>query len=554
MHTERSALPWFVLVRDSSKSSSRTLQRELSEANTGRSSVNDLLASNSLRSNLDVGGQKLGHVRAGMPTCKGMSPPSPSPVDTLCLDDSARVRFADAATRARLGGAGTLVLRIEKVGPAARGRLSDVIDEAMERELAARGATSPGVGSTFDPDAALSDQLFRARQVGVKRVCVALGPLGAASSPSGALLAEDAGTLLFLARATSERPLELVLDTTDEQTEVFITPVALKDALVETTAVLRAPAIERVDLEEIMARPVPPRADDPPEVTGVHAAIEKHSVGAAGAVDDSRWRHWMLALHAAKGPQPLASFERLFAQSYVPLCEAIDHGLSDARAVHARDEFRASFNRMYIEACPAFAATGKRPKMVLDAPDAAARMARLHGARSVQLLLVSWMRYDVGMRVRAALDARGLAGVPGETLLWSALPTTTSRQLDCLTRGVDALRGPVSSERDLEVVRGRTIEAVRRVKIGSRDVFKLDACEAKIRGAGAGASEALSGIAETLELAVAKHVASLAPGTLLFIFGDHGFTFDGSGSARSGGATPEEVLAPAFGVLAGGGA
>jgi hypothetical protein len=481
-----------------------------------------------------------------------MSPSSPSPVDTLRQDDPDRVRFADAATRARLGGAGTLVLRIEKVGPGARGRLSDVIDEVMERELAARGATSPGIGSSLDPDAALSDQLFRARQVGVRRVCVALGPLGAASSPTGALLAEDAGTLLFLARATSERPLELVLDTTDERTEVFITPVALKDALVEITATTSGLAIERADLEEIMARPVPRRAEDTPEHSGVHAALAKSTVGESVTAGDARWRHWMLALHAAKGPQPLATFERLFAQSYVPLCEAIDHGLSDPRAVHARDEFRASFTRMYLEACPAFAATGKRPRMVLDAPDVAARMARLHGARSVQLLLASWMRYDIGARVRGGLDARGLVSVSGETLLWSALPTTTSRQLDCLNRGVDALRGPVPSERDLEVVRGRAIETIRRVKVGSRDVFKLDACEARIRGAASGASEALPRIVESLELAIAKHVASLAPGTLVLVFGDHGFTFDGAGTARSGGATPEEVLVPAFGLLVGG--
>jgi hypothetical protein len=462
-----------------------------------------------------------------------MITPSLSPVDTPCQAGGARVWFADAAARARLGGAGTLVLRIEKLGPAVRGRLSDVIDEAMERELAARGATSPGMGSNVDPDAALSDQLFRARQVGVSRVCVALGPLGAASRAGGALQAEDADTLLFLARATSERPLELVLDTTDEQTGVFITPVALKDALAETTR--------------------------------THSAIERHTVGVAGGTDEAGWRHWMLALHAAKGPQPLANFEKLFTQSYVPLCEAVDHGLLDSRAVHAREEFRASFTRMYLEACPAFAATGKRPKMVLDAPDVATRMARLHGARSAQLLLVSSMRYDVGRRVKEAFARRApptprrgegpRAGVAmnlvDDLLLWAALPTTTSRQLDCLTRGIDALRGSLASDRELEVVRGRTTETIRRVKVGSRDVFKLDVCEARIREAGTGAPSALPKIVETLELAIAKHASSLAPGTLLFVFGDHGFTFDGDGVAKSGGATPEEVLVPAFAILTG---
>src|SRR5580692_6154254 len=97
------------------------------------------------------------------------------------------VRFMDAAARVDLGGVATLVLRLERVGASARGRLADVIDEAMERELAARGAASPGIGSSSDADAALSDQLFRARQVGIRRVCLALGPLRAAASPRGAI-------------------------------------------------------------------------------------------------------------------------------------------------------------------------------------------------------------------------------------------------------------------------------------------------------------------------------------------------------------------------------
>ena len=161
------------------------------------------------------------------------------------------------------------------------------------------------------------------------------------------------------------------------------------------------------------------------------------------------------------------------------------------------------------------------------------------------------MRYDVGMGVKEALEERVGGSVTGDLVLWSALPTTTSRQLDCLTRGIDALRGPLPSERELEVVRGRTADTIRRVKIGTRDLFKLDVCDARIREAASGAAAALPKIAASLEMAIAKHAASLAPGTLLFVFGDHGFTFDAKGLASSGGATPEEVLVPAFAFLAG---
>jgi len=478
------------------------------------------------------------------------------------------VRFADATERSLLGGDETLVLRIERLGPSARGRLSDVIDEAMERELAARGAPSPGVGSNLDADAALSDQLFRARQVGVRRVCLALGPMRSASSPSGAIMAEDTATLLFWARATRERPVELVLDTTDECSEGFVRPVALKDALGLGAPASLPSAITGPDLEPpavILSEAKDPTpstagsfaplrgAQDDSGVGPVHSAMDRHTAGIGAGVDDGPWRSWTLALTAAKGPQPLAAFERIFVQSYLPLCQAVDEGLTDPRARSARDEFRASFVKMYTEACPTFAATGKRPKMVFDAPVVAARLAKLHGARSMQLLLVSSMRYDVATLVKEELAPRlgATARIADELILWSALPTTTPRQLDCLTRGADALRGPVTSERELEAVRGRTADTVRRVKTGSRDVYKLDACETRIRDAASGAIDAMPVVAKAVADVVVKHAGSLGARTLLFVFGDHGFTMDASGVARCGGASPEEVLVPAFALLVG---
>jgi hypothetical protein len=467
----------------------------------------------------------------------------------------APVRFTDASERSVLGGAGTLVLRIERLGPGARGRLSDVIDEAMERELAARGAPSPGVGSSFDADASLSDQLFRARQVGVHRVCLALGPMRSASSASGAIEAKDTATLLFWARATRERPVELVLDTTDETTEGFVTPVSLKDALGLGQAQTAPEEIAetRPDGLAVSEEGPPEPMAVAPAAPEVHAAMERHTAGLCLESDDGSWRSFALALAAAKGPQPLAAFERLFVQSYLPLCQAVERGQNDPRAISARDEFRTSFVRMYTDLCPTFAATGKRPKMVLDAHDIAARLARLHGARSVQLLLVSSMRFDIATRVKEALGPRvaSKARIADELILWSALPTTTSRQLDCLCRGADALRSPVASERDLEAVRGRTAETIRRVKIGSRDVYKLDACEARIREAASDAITAVPAVAETVADVIARHAGSLPARTLLFIFGDHGFTMDGSGVATSGGASPEEVLSPAFALLVG---
>ncbi len=241
----------------------------------------------------------------------------------------------------------------------------------------------------------------------------------------------------------------------------------------------------------------------------------------------------------------------------MPLANAIAAGLDDPRALLARDEFRRTFARAYTEAAPAFAVTGKRPRMVMDAPDVAARIARLHGARSTQILLVDAMRFDVGARVkdgvRRALGAR--ASLTDELVLWSALPTTTLRQLETLQRGADALRVPPTSpaegERELDPLRGRTAEVIRRVKVGSRDLYKLDVVEARVRDLGDRALPALGEIADVASEAIVRHAQTLQPRTLLFVFGDHGFTFDRDGRARQGGASPEEVLVPAFALLVG---
>src|SRR5262249_45387299 len=115
------------------------------------------------------------------------------------------------------------------------------------------------------------------------------------------------------------------------------------------------------------------------------------------------WRSWAIALAGARGPQPLAAFERLFAESYVPLANAIAAGLDDPRALPAYDDFRRSFERSYTDAFNAFGATNRRPRLVMDAYDIASKQARLSNARSSHVLVVDSMRFDLGCLVRDAL-------------------------------------------------------------------------------------------------------------------------------------------------------
>ncbi len=290
-------------------------------------------------------------------------------------------------------------------------------------------------------------------------------------------------------------------------------------------------------------------------------AVEAHGARAAEVLPVQRphdpthgaWRAWVIALAAARGPQPLSAFERLFAQSYLPLSRAIAEGLEEPRAIATRDEFRRTFARAYSEALPTFALTGKRPKMVLDAHDVAAKMARLHGARGTHLLLCDAMRFDVGARVadRIATILSGRASLVDRVTLFASLPSITSRQLDGLARGVESLRAPIESEREADPIRGRTAEVVRRVKLGSRDVSKLDVIEARLRQAGADAARDLPDIEEDCAQAIARHSLALPERTMLFVFGDHGFSLDDEGAMGQGGASPEEVIVAGYGFLVG---
>jgi hypothetical protein len=271
------------------------------------------------------------------------------------------------------------------------------------------------------------------------------------------------------------------------------------------------------------------------------------------AEPEETWRAWTLQLAAARGPQPLSALEKLFTESYVPLSNALAAGLDDPRAKSAHDEFRQTFARGYADAFATFAATTKRPRMVLDVHDVAARIARLHGARSTRLLLVDGMRWDVSRLVEQHLGARlgSRAAITDEILLWSALPTTTMRQLETIARGVDALRAPADLDPDGDLPRGRTAEYIRRLRVGPREVHKLDLVEARLLGSRGTALRSLPAIAEVTAEVIARHAETLAPHTLLFVFGDHGFTIDRSGTAQQGGASPEEVLVGAFSVLVG---
>ena len=88
------------------------------------------------------------------------------------------------------------------------------------------------------------------------------------------------------------------------------------------------------------------------------------------------------------------------------------------------------------------------------------------------------------------------------------------------------------------------------MRIGSRELYKLDLVPSLLEGS-SDVVGSLEGIATATAEALARHISTLQPRTLLFVVGDHGFTVDRRGQVRTGGASPEEVLVPAFSWLIG---
>ncbi len=301
-------------------------------------------------------------------------------------------------------------------------------------------------------------------------------------------------------------------------------------------------------LAEAMAETLRPSCDVPVHAKAPDVADEERAERLLHAAE---WRAHAVELDAARGPKPVSAIERLFVQRYLPLLGALMRNEVDYAVSSIIEQWAQAFAESYTDAYPALRVTGKRPTMVLDAFDVASRIARLSSARSVKLVLVDSMSFDlaerVASRMKTALDKRAV--LVERTTLWSALPTTTPTQMQLLARGPEALResAPVSSS-EPDVTRGRNIATLRRERVGSRELMKLDLVEARLRGPGAAYDERLDAIAGEVSDVLMKLMETLPPRTLLYVFGDHGFVLGvgangwATGGATQGGASPEEVL------------
>jgi hypothetical protein len=352
-------------------------------------------------------------------------------------------------------------------------------------------------------------------------------------------------------------------------------------ALMPRVDAAAAPVVIEVEVDvdvDVAIEPAPPRLKaliaaaksvdpiltleiDPELIPVVEAPPPPRAAAAQRVVNAAEWRAHAVELDKARGPKPVSVIDKLFSSRYMPLVGAIARGEVDTTVKSVADTWRMNFEHSYREAFSSLRVTGKRPPMVFDAPDIAGRIGRLNGARVVKLLLVDAMRFDIGDRVAELLTERlaGRAVCVERMLLWSAIPTTTATQAALIARGPEGLRDiDPAHEPDPEILRGRAVATVRRERLGSREVMKLDLVEARLRGAGAAYDERLESIAEEVAQVTVRYIESLPPRTLLFFFGDHGFRLPSSpdgrttGPATQGGVSPEEVLVPGQAWLIGG--
>jgi hypothetical protein len=447
---------------------------------------------------------------------------------------------------------GIFIVRID-VAASARGRFEDVVDDAIDAALAAHGGLPPSMVGSLERDAACSDRIFRARRLGFYGIAIVFGSLKAAATSRGTLDADDCAALRALAEMTRDRPLWIAFDRCDRDLGAHGRPIPFSAMFVAPSAAapkkishVIAPQQQSLRVIEVAAPIAKPLEKESPHIE----APNPSTIGVSIATPEDVWRGWMLSLTAARGPQSLATFERLFIEAYLPLLHAITVGLEDPRAKAAMLVFRRTFEGSYPEAAARFQATTKRPAMVLDAPQNAMRLARSNGARTSQIILVEAMRYDIGLKVRDALEMTmgARARLVEDARLHAALPTTSGRQLETIARGPEALRSPAAPADDA-TLGSQAGGGLRKIRVGGRELYRLDTIDVAVQNDAATASHHFDDLAENVAETIAHHALALRGRTLLYILGDRGFLVDAGGRAKCGGSTPEEVIVPAFAFI-----
>jgi hypothetical protein len=262
-------------------------------------------------------------------------------------------------------------------------------------------------------------------------------------------------------------------------------------------------------------------------------------------------RELCAALSSAHGATSFASLEELFLTAYCPLEQAVgdDPAQSGPREVLSR--WATQFQTCYQQAFERMRLSRQRPRMAFDAPKLAFQLSRAHDAPGFELVMVDAFRFDVGQRVydKLRLQLSGQAECVERGLLWAPLPSNTAATLELLARGADGLRALKGDLKESTVVSIKEARRLRKLRVGPHSLFKLDAIQTLLEPGKSWDGHGLDQLAAEVSVSSARFIRQKPTGTLVFLFGDHGFRLSDGGH---GGATPSEVLVPyqAWRVLA----
>lgn len=283
----------------------------------------------------------------------------------------------------------------------------------------------------------------------------------------------------------------------------------------------------------------------------VNPAAARHTTSPSDEAFDperaERCAAWAGQLRNMNGPKLHAAVERAFVGAYLPLSREASRGLATPESLSALESWAEGFAQSYAAAFKTFGVRTKRPRMVRDVIELGLAWLNQLRARQCQLLVVDAMRFDLGQRLNEELARRlsGRAACADQAVLWAALPSNAESQ----HLGVSSASRRSALERKRLQPSEPAPPRIESVRVGPRELFRLDQISADLAKPGERESDRLSRLAALLADSIAPWIQAQPPDTLVVIFGDHGFhwqvTAGGTSPAQRGGALPEQVLVPA---------
>jgi hypothetical protein len=512
-----------------------------------------------------------------------------------------------------------VAVQLEDPGPECRTRLATFVLSSIEAQLERLGAAPRGWTARDSLEMVLSDQLYRSRLLGAGGIALKFAALDHIADDAGALSLEDSHMLRRMFDLAELEPLQIFLPEPSARLCVAGAPRPLAEWLPAGSRSGRVASIEYERAAPDAAPSTPPAPGDPlappqveafvcapepgiessseiithipppapavelteherPTIVPSAAPAEAVSVAAAPALasepaevtapsapdaavaqelesQQRRCATWLAQLRSMNGPKQHASVERAFVTAYVPLSREVAMGRAPDEARTAVETWAEGFAQSYAAAFKTLNGHARRPTMVRDIFDVAQRWLNQFRARSLQLLLVDGMRFDLAQRLNETIEQR-LAGrgvCRDQALLWAALPSNSGAQR--LADPSSTRPAPPAKPGAAPSGSSSATGSVEAVRVGARELFRVDRLAEDLARAGEAEAPRTERLATLLADIIVPWLKERPPESLVVLFGDHGFHWQasatGTSPAQRGGALPEQVLVAASAWLLG---